>query len=105
MKDLKCGLKNCKYNKGYCCCAKEISVDRHTDCVTYTDDPTKRKSLFEAGTDFIPANYDVDTKITCSAQCLFNKNNVCIANGITVMGDGKNEASCLTFVGHPSQPD
>jgi hypothetical protein len=54
--------------------------------------------MFEAGTDFIPANYNVDTKISCSAKCLFNKDNVCVANGITVMGDSDKEASCLTFV-------
>ncbi len=98
MKDLKCGQKNCKYNKGYCCCAKDISVDCHTDCVTYDPDPNKRKSMFEAGTDFIKSNYSVDTKVACSAKCIFNKDNTCIAGGITVMGDGKNEATCLTFV-------
>lgn len=98
MKDLKCGLKNCKYNKGYCCCAKEIAVDNLTECATYQPDNTKRKSMFEAGTDFIPANYNVDTKVSCSAKCLFNKDNVCVANGITVMGDSDKEATCLTFV-------
>jgi hypothetical protein len=98
MKDLKCGLKNCKYNKGYCCCAKAIAVDNHTECVTYELDNTKRKTMFEAGTDFIPANYNVDTKISCSAKCLFNRDNECIANGITVIGEPHREASYLTFV-------
>lgn len=98
MKDLKCGLKSCVHNKGYCCCAKEIDVDAHTDCMTYTPDENKRKSMFEAGSDFVPSNYAVDTHVTCTAKCVFNKDNKCVSNGITVMGQGQNEATCLTFI-------
>ena len=98
MKDLKCGLKSCKYNKGYCCCAKDINVSADTDCLTYTFDENKAKTQFEAGSDFMPANYSVDTKVVCSADCIFNKDNRCISNGITVMGQGSNQAPCLTFI-------
>lgn len=98
MKDLKCGLKGCKYNQGYCCCAKEINVDRHTDCLTYTPDENKRKGMFESGSDFAKANYSVDTGVTCSANCIFNRDNRCIANGITVMGKDRNQAECLTYI-------
>lgn len=98
MKDLKCGLKSCHYNKGYCCCAKLINVTKSTDCSTYTFDENKSKMQFEAGSDFIPANYSVDTKVICSAKCIFNKDNRCIANGITVMGQNSLEAACLTFI-------
>lgn len=98
MKDLKCGLKNCKFNKGYCCCAKEIYVDCHTDCLTYLPDQKQGIGMFEAGTDFVPARYDVDTKITCDAKCIFNKDNKCVANGITVTSEDRHQASCLTFV-------
>lgn len=98
MKDLKCGLKNCRYNKGYCCCAKQINVDEQTDCTTFNLDENKQKSLFEAGADFTKANYSVDTKVLCGAKCIFNREGACIANGITVMGQGKNEAACLTFI-------
>ena len=48
MKDLKCGLKSCVHNKGYCCCAKEISVDSDTDCTTYRYDENKANANFEA---------------------------------------------------------
>ena len=98
MKDLKCGLTNCKYNKGYCCCAKEIAIDNFTECMTYEIDGTKRRTMFEAGTDFIPANYSVDTKVSCSAKCLFNRDGMCVANGITVMGENTKEATCVSFV-------
>ncbi|MBE5730489.1 MAG: DUF1540 domain-containing protein [Clostridiales bacterium] len=96
MKDLKCGKKACKHNKGYCCCARKIEVANNTDCLTY--EPVEKKaSMFEAGSDFIKADYSVDTSVACEANCIFQKNNKCIAGGITVMGDGS-EALCLTFV-------
>lgn len=97
MKDLKCGQKHCKFNKGYSCCAKEISVGRDTDCTSYTFDP-KNASLFEAGSDFVKVNYSVDTKVNCTAPCLFQREKKCIANGITVMNAQHSKASCLTFV-------
>lgn len=98
MKDLKCGLTNCKYNKGYCCCSKEIEVNQYTDCTTFIMDNSKNSTLFESGTDFTPANYSVDTKVECTAKCIFNKDNRCISNGITVMGQTANEALCLTYI-------
>ena len=53
MKDLKCGMKNCRYNKGYCCCAKQIDVTEETDCSTYLPEEGANRSLFEAGSDFV----------------------------------------------------
>lgn len=97
MKDLKCGKKNCTYNKGYCCCAKKIEISGKTDCMTYSPDLNK-KSMFEAGSDFEPASYSVDTKVGCSADCLFQKDNRCVANGITVMSGEHKDAACLTYV-------
>ncbi len=96
MKDLKCGKKNCTHNKGYCCCARQIEVAKSTDCLTY--EPTEKKtSMFEAGSDFVKADYSVDTAVGCNADCIFQKSNKCVANGITVMGDSGN-ATCLTFI-------
>ena len=98
MKDLKCGMKNCHYNKGYCCCAKEIDVNECTDCTTYSPDEEKSRSLFEAGSDFVKSDYSTVTNVFCGADCIFNRDGKCIANGITVMGQGESEAACLTFI-------
>ncbi|MCL1944592.1 MAG: DUF1540 domain-containing protein [Firmicutes bacterium] len=99
MKDLKCGLRDCKYNKGYSCVAKKIGVDQHTDCTSYAPSEQKRKAIFESAEDFAPANYSVDTSIDCTAKCLFNKDNKCIANGITIMmGEEDNKAMCMSFI-------
>ena len=98
MKDLKCGLKACVHNHGYCCVAKQIKVDAQTDCMTYEADEAKRNSLFEAGEDFVPRDYSVDTFVKCEAECLFNKDKRCYANGITVMTHKAGDAMCLTYI-------
>ena len=96
MKDIKCGLTNCKFNRGYCCCSREIFVSGNTDCKTFSPDASKEKTEF--ATDFVKADYSVDTAVSCSADCLFNKDGKCVSNGITVTSDGASVASCLTFV-------
>ena len=98
MKDLKCGLKECIYNKGYSCCSKSIRVNDRTDCTNYPPNETKRRVQFEAASDFIPANYSVDTAVACSADCIYNESGKCNATGITVMSRNASEACCLTFV-------
>lgn len=97
MKDLKCGLTACKHNKGYSCCAKSITVDRAADCSAY-DPVASKRTDFEAGADFVRANYSVDTEVSCSASCIFNRDGRCRSNGITVMSEGSSPAACLTFI-------
>lgn len=98
MKDLKCGLRECKYNKGYSCCSKSITVSGMTDCTTFAPDESKRRIEFEAANDFIPANYNVDTHVKCDANCIYNTGGSCSATGITVMGNVPDSAKCLTFI-------
>lgn len=98
MKDLKCGLKDCRFNKGYSCVAKNITVDKGTDCTSFEVDTERKTSLFEAASDFVPANYSVDTCVACRANCVFNRGDHCISNGITVMSDNDAEPTCLTFI-------
>ena len=98
MKDLKCGLRECKYNKGYSCCSKSITVSGMTDRTTFAPDESKRRIEFEAANDFIPANYNVDTLVKCDANCIYNTGGSCSATGITVMGNVPDSAKCLTFI-------
>lgn len=96
MHDLKCGQKNCVHNKGYCCCANAIAVDDEANCASYckcSDD------LTEAACDYPQPKNNVDTEVSCNADCVFNRSTKCIANGITVSTceDGC-AAECLTFV-------
>lgn len=96
MKDLKCGLTDCSFNKGYACCGSHISVNSNTDCSSFTTRNSDDK--FEAGQDIASGNCTVDTYVECNAECLYNKNNRCSANGITVMDEEDKGATCLTFI-------
>lgn len=98
MKDLKCGLRECVHNRAYSCRAKQIKVSQKTDCLTYTPSEEKRRASFEAGEDFAVRDYSVDTRVGCDAACVFNKDKVCFANGITVIGDKSADALCLTYI-------
>ena len=98
MKDVKCGLKECKYNKGYCCCSNNICIDGRTDCSTYEPDERKRRATFEAASDFMPKNYSEDTEVSCTADCIYNKGGKCTSHGITVMSSEHEQAACLTYV-------
>lgn len=96
MYDLKCGQKNCKYNHGYCCCAKDIAVSQGTLCTTYEKAETDLKT--ESSQEFSKPDNSVDTAVSCNAPCLFNHATKCIANGITVSTDDNGSAECLTFI-------
>ncbi len=96
MYDLKCGQKDCRYNHGYCCCARDIAVSQGTLCTTYEKSANDRKT--EAAAEFMKPDNSVDTAVTCNAPCLFNHSTKCIANGITVSTADGGCAECLTFI-------
>ena len=98
MKDLKCALRECRYNQAYSCMAHEITVTKRANCESFT--PTEKKAgntLFEFGADMSRAKYSVDTCVNCTAPCLFQKNSKCVAVGITVLG-AKDAADCATYI-------
>lgn len=98
MYDLKCGQKNCKYNHGYCCCAKDIAVSSGTCCTTYQKTDVRADVKTESAAEFCKPDLSVDTAVSCNAPCLFNRSTKCIANGITVSTANDGSAECLTFI-------
>ncbi len=98
MYDLKCGQKNCKYNHGYCCCAKDIAVSHGTCCTTFEQSDGDKNINTEAAAEFSKPDFSVDTAVVCNAPCLFNRSTKCIANGITVSTADDGSAECLTFI-------
>ena len=96
MIDLKCKLTNCEYNKNSNCIAKEISVDKKTECKSFN--PVKGKSEKKDELPMPLVNHSVD--VYCCADCILKKNNKCIANGITVLDElgKKSQADCSTFM-------
>ena len=93
MFDLKCKRMNCKYNKKCNCVAGKIDVAPSTACTTYVDSGYKRVK----GDEIEQAPTRKNTSVKCQADCLFNDNCTCKANGISVMtNDFKPE--CCTFM-------
>lgn len=80
MFDLKCKRETCTYNCNCNCMAHNIDVDKNTECKTYCpSDKTKKEQ------DKIPHTpVRNETNVKCHADCLFNSEDMCIANGITV---------------------
>ena len=101
MKELRCGRRDCNFNRGYECRAQSISVDEAADCNTYDPDgrPVKNDNvMYEAGMDNYFADKLPHTSVDCMAhKCLFNRSEKCIANGISVVSEAK-EAKCSSYI-------
>ena len=100
--DLRCNKTNCTHNDRYACRANEIHVSKKTECRTYCKDCNKKveklsKTMFEQAPEIAPFRAKDNVDIKCNAKCLFNKQGICKANGITVL-DGKNDGICGTFI-------
>lgn len=103
--DLRCNKTNCKHNKCYSCTATEVHIARNTDCRTYDRDFTKNASnlqdvsrdMFEVAPEVASYRHDNKMNVKCNAHCLFNKNGLCNANGITVL-ENKKDGKCGTFI-------
>lgn len=95
MFDLKCKRTRCTYNKNCNCTAKKIDVDKKTECTTYT--PSNEAEVGEVEKVGQPP-IRKDIKVGCSADCIFNSDKKCTANGITVQTcDNPQCPNCCTF--------
>jgi hypothetical protein len=103
--DLKCRKTNCKFNDRYSCQAKGILVKDNLVCNTYNKRenlPEKQRQdvsrdMFEVAPDIHPFRHNKEVDIRCKANCLFNDNGNCKANGITVQNT-KTSAICMTNI-------
>ena len=96
MFDLKCKKLNCEYNKNHNCRAKVVEIQSDTECETFK--PSKETNTNEVEKiDQPPVRKNI--QVECSADCLFNNEFVCSANGITVQPcNGDNCPNCCTFL-------
>lgn len=95
MFDLKCKRQGCEYNKNCNCTAKKVEVSKNTTCQTYeaSDQPqqTQEEKIGQP-----PIRKDI--RVGCHADCIFNDNETCMANGITVQTcESITGPTCCTF--------
>lgn len=104
--DLKCRNLDCKNNDCYSCTKKGISINSHSYCKDYKkckdlDEKQRQnvpKTMFEKEPELHPYRHNKTVDIECGADCLFNHNGKCLANGIAVQNLEPNHAKCVTFM-------
>ncbi len=99
--DIRCRKTTCKFNNFNTCMAKSIVINNDVNCSSYeiskdllekntldeddllkTED--KSKKLFRKTPKIAPFRNRKKLEIHCKADCLFNVNGICKANGITI---------------------
>ena len=95
MFDIKCKRIGCEFNKNCNCTAKDLEVTKNTQCKTYK--PTEEQ-LSNTTAKIGQPPFRKNILVDCKANCLFNHNQQCSANGIYVQTlKESNEPSCCTF--------
>lgn len=86
-----CRKTKCKYNNNQACMSKKLYIDKELNCSEYS--PIEKNSLqdisknmMEVAPEIAPFRHNKDVEIKCTANCVFNKNCRCLANGIFVNG-------------------
>jgi len=100
MYDLKCKRLDCDYNKNCNCTVKHLEIKNDTSCETYhkSEKEIKTRNIEEIERVNQPAMRK-NIQVGCHAECLFNTNYSCQANGITVQTcDNTYCPNCATFM-------
>lgn len=103
--DLKCKKLDCVNNNKYSCSAKGINIKKNQNCQMFEKAEHLKecqkqdvsKTMFEVAPDMHPFRHNKKLNITCEANCLFNKDGICHANGISILKD-KGSAFCATHI-------
>lgn len=100
--DIRCRKTTCRFNDRYTCKAKDILIKKNWVCNQYqkSDKPVgdKTKWLFsDTPPKYAPQRDSSTIEIGCKADCLFNCDGKCVANGIT-LNDIKEKPLCVTFL-------
>jgi hypothetical protein len=99
--DIRCRKTDCKYNEGLTCLVNELNINDKNNCKEYIKGKEKIDISKQIFSDTPPEIKDYrrvkDMNLHCSAECLFNRQGKCIANGITI-NDVQNQAKCITHI-------
>lgn len=86
-----CRKTKCKYNNNQACNSPKLLIDSELNCEQY--EPVEKGSLqdvsrnmMEVAPEIAPFKHNKDIEISCQANCVFNKDGECKANGIFVNG-------------------
>ena len=100
--DIRCRKGKCKYNNNQTCTYKNLEIGEYTECRDFDPDAEKyvedyTKTMLEKPPKIAPFKNIHKYNLHCDAtNCIFNKNNKCLSNGITVLSLEKG-TQCLNF--------
>ena len=95
MFDIKCKRMQCEFNKDCNCTAHDLEVTKNTECKTFK--PNTTGNITTESKIGQPA-FRKNIIVSCKANCLFNDNQLCLANGITVKTcENEDCPNCCTF--------
>ncbi len=99
--DIRCRKTQCIYNNKYTCTAKEIKINKKILCSTFVKSNKQpldtSRLIFQRAPDYAPQRESKPKDIFCEANCLFNQDKKCEANGITI-NELKNCPYCITYL-------
>lgn len=100
--DIRCRKGKCVYNNNQTCTYKNLTIGAATQCKDFNVDPNKyvedyTKTMLEKPPKIAPFKNIHKYDLHCDAtNCIFNQNNKCLSNGITVLSLDKG-TECLNF--------
>jgi hypothetical protein len=95
MFDIKCKRTECEFNKNCNCNAKDLEIAKNTLCKTFS--PSQNSSKNEESKIGQPA-IRKNIIVSCKANCLFNQEQMCLANGIFVRTlENESCPNCCTY--------
>ena len=101
--EIRCKKGNCKHNQNCACHAQQVEINLDVACSSYRNDSAKQNISIEDGNLFnvakdLPKQNIKNVALECRVKnCLYNRNEKCHANGITV-SDATREADCVTYI-------
>ena len=104
--DLKCRNLDCRNNDCYSCTRKGIIVNNHSYCKDYEkctelseeQQQNVPQTMFDKKAKLHPYRHNKTVDIECGADCLFNHEGKCLANGIAVQNLNPRSAKCVTYM-------
>lgn len=99
--EIKCKKITCGFNNSTYCMAKHITIGNGQECKDFTSHNQKRKlqkkrkenNMFETSNELMNFKPTKTKDIKCDClECLFNEEQNCKANGITILSD---DESCF----------
>ena len=100
--DIRCRKGKCVYNNNQTCTYKNLEIGEKTECCDFNPDEEKyvedyTKTMLEKPPKIAPFKNIKKYNLQCNAtNCIFNKNNKCLSNGITILSLDKG-TQCLNF--------